>query len=229
MTDSGLPQSGSAQRPRARVRWVAAAVAWLVVCGVAVCVAVLGLLSQRRLRSPVEIESAYAALVSGQTFFLVFLWPLFEWSREEAGWVWGVGDALVRLLGLFLLSAPLVLVAVQPTVVRTSDVMASHAVLFLVGAAVAIALRLPGSVAWYYPSAFFLSAAVPLGAYLLRELGNVPTEWAAALCPFWAVGRAASGGRWLASALTFAALAGLGMAGLLQSARRMARTSRAGE
>ena len=60
-------------------RTVVAAMLWLAVCAGAFCFAALGAMTvTARSRPPVEIESAYAALVFGQVLFLVFLWPLFE-------------------------------------------------------------------------------------------------------------------------------------------------------
>ena len=191
--------------------WAGAAMLWLAVCAGAVSAALLGLLSIDRpdkvLRSPVEIEHAFIALVAGQAFFLVFLWPLFEHPAATRAETRGLLGAVTRLTGLLLLSAPLVLVARQTSSVGAGDVLRSQALLWVGGVAVAAALRLPGARAWYYPAACFLSGVVPLAAYLLREEGELPADWAAVLSPLWATGAAAAGATSVAALILFATLA----------------------
>ncbi len=128
-----------------------AAMAWLAVCAAAVAVPVLGLFSVSRLRSPVEIESSYVALVAGQAFFLVFIWPLFE--RGAGGSILGVG---VRLAGMLILSVPLVFLTLRFSEVVLGDVIWSQLLLVFIGVGAGTLVRLPGSVSWYYPGAFLL-------------------------------------------------------------------------
>jgi hypothetical protein len=201
---------------RGYARWTGAAMLWLAVCCATTCVALLGLLSVERLPSPVEIESAYPALVVGQAFFLVFLWPLFERPGRRGGeGAWG---AAARLLGLFLLSAPLIVVALRTSETGLPAVIRSQLLVLLIGVTVAAVIRLPGSVSWYYPAAFLLSAVVPLAAYLLYEEGGVSTAWAAAISPFWASGSVAAGGGFMPPLAVFACL-GCGALGALAFVR----------
>lgn len=198
-----------------RRRWVAAAVVWLVVCGGVACAAIVGLLSVKRLASPVEIENTYGALVAAQAFFLVFLWPLFERApldRESPAR--GVSGLLVRLVGLLVLAVPLVLIAVRTGDVSTAGVLWSQAFLLLVGVSAGAACRLPGAGVWYYPAAFLVAGVVPLLGYLLREEGGLSTEWAAVTSPLWAAGSLAAGGRVLWRMLVYGALAVGATAGL---------------
>ena len=179
-------------------QWAGAAVSWLAVCCAAVCVAVLGLLSverpERRWSSPVEIENAYVALAVGQTFFLVFILPLFEKRWRHSRSAGDLGSLAVRIVGLLVLSSPLVLLTLRTCETGWAAALRSQALLLLMGLTVGLAVRMPRAVSWYYPGAFLLSAAVPLAAYLLREEGGVPTGWARVVSPFWAAGSAACGG-----------------------------------
>ncbi len=194
--------------------WAGAAMVWLAVCSAAVCVALLGVLSVERLRSPVEVEASYVALVVGQVFFLVFLWPLFE-RRHVEGRFCGVAAACARLVGMLLLSAPLVLVTLRTAEADFADVTGSQLVVLFIGMSGGALIRLPGARRWYYPGAYFVSAAVPLAAYLLYEEGGHSPCWAAAVCPFWAAGGVASGAPLLAPLLVFGCLACGAVFGLL--------------
>jgi len=192
-------------KPKPR-RWAAAAVLWLAVCAAAAAVAVLGVLSVERLRSPVEIDSAYVALVVAEAFFLVFLWPFFE--RRAGGESFGevVAGAAARLVGLLFLATPLIVLATRLCETPPLAVVRSQAMVFLIGVAVAVAVRLPGAVLWYLPAAFLLSAGVPFASYLLREECGIPVAWAATLSPLWASGAAAAGSPSHASFIVFACL-----------------------
>ena len=207
--------------PRFRL-WAASAMLWLVVAAAAVCIALLGLLSVRRLTSPVEIENAYVALVVAQAFFLLMLWPLFEHRAPHAPLGRSLAEMLTRLAGLMLLALPLVAVTSRTTQLSTGQILRSQALLMTLGAAVGVALRLPGARIWYYPAAYLLSAGVPFIAWVLYETGGpTPLAWASALCPVWACGAAAAGTRALLPTAVFAGLALLGLAWLA-----LARTRR---
>jgi len=187
-------------------RWTGAAITWLAVCGLAVATAVLGLLSVERLRSPVEIEGAYVALVVGQAFFLIFLWPLFERGRRNGAWRDAAGLD-VRLVALLALCVPFVLIARRTATVPFAVVARSQGLVVLLGLAAGIAARLPGARVWYYPGAFVLSAGVPLAGYLLHEEGGVSLAWAASVSPLWAAGATAAGTASPAPLIVFGGLA----------------------
>ncbi len=196
--------ASSANRPELR-RWRGAAVAWLATCGAAVGLALLGLLSVGSERSSVEIENAYAALVVGQALFVVFVWPLFERPRSDAERD-GLAGLCVRLAALFVLSLPFVILALTTRAVDVTVVVWSQALVMLMGLAAGSAIRLPSAETWYLPSAFVLSAVLPLAAYLLLEEGRVPAGWGAAVSPLWAAGAVASGGERLVPLVVFACL-----------------------
>ena len=169
--------------------WLGAATAWLITCAAALSVAALGLLSVERLRSPVEIGAAPVALVVGQVFFLIILWPLFE-RRAVRG---GLRDALVRLASLMLLSAPLVLLTARLAEADARALVRDQALVLMLGVSVAGAVRLPRFTTWYYPVVYVISAVVPFVAYLLQEEGGVVAGWASSFSPFWAAGSVAAG------------------------------------
>jgi hypothetical protein len=168
-------------------------------------VAVLGLLSVERLKSPVEIESAGVALVVGQAFFLVVVWPWFE-RRASAPGARSLADAVARLVGLLVLSVPFFLIARHVATFPLADFARSQAVVFGVGCAVLLAVRLPGWETWYFPAAFGLSAVLPFAAYLLHEEAGYSSAWASSLSPLWASGRAAAGGPILGSLVALGAI-----------------------
>lgn len=186
-------------------RCAVAAAAWLVTCCAAVCVSALGILSVGDLHSPVEIENSYVALVVAQAIFLVFIWPLFE-SRGGSGRDGGLLGLCVRLVVLFVLSLPLLLLTLRTREVGLGAVVWSQVLVFLIGVTAGVAVRLPGAASWYVPCAFLLSAVVPLAAYMLLEEGQVSAAWAGAVSPLWAAGAVASGGGRLAPLLVFACL-----------------------
>ena len=196
---------------------------WLVVCSGAACLALLGLLSVERLRSPVEIESTYVALVVGQAFFLVFLWPLFEYRSPPGPRVESVCGAGARLVGLLFLSTPLIVLSLRTSEAALTVVLRSQALVLLVGLTAGAAVRLPGFVLWYYPSAFFASAVVPFAAYLLSEEGGVSVGWAAVISPLWAAGAAASGEPSSAALVLFACLGCSAVVAVFLFRRRAAR------
>jgi hypothetical protein len=169
--------------------WLGAAAAWLVTCAAALSVAVLGLLSVERLRSPVEIGAAPVALVVGQVFFLIVLWPLFERRAAQRD----LAGALARLASLLLLSAPLVVLAARLAEVDAWALVRSQVLVLMLGVTAAGAVRLPRFVTWYYPTVFLLSAVVPFAAYLLYQEGRVATGWAEPVSPLWAAGNVAAG------------------------------------
>lgn len=187
-------------------RWAAAAVLWLAVCAAAVTIAVLGVLSVERLRSPVEIENSYVALVAAEAFFLVFLWPFFERRTAGGNFSEVLTGAGARLIGLLLLATPLVILATRLCETSTPTLVRSQAMIFLIGVAVASTVRLPGAGLWYMPAAFLLSAGVPFIGYLLREECGIPTAWAAVVSPLWASGAAAAGSPRFVSLIVFACL-----------------------
>jgi hypothetical protein len=191
--------------------WVWAGVLWLAVCAVSLCVAQLELLSVERLRSPVNIESSFAALVVGEVFFLVFFWPLFERRFPARPFAGQLAGGLVRLLALLVLAIPFVLLARRVAEVPLRQALMSQGLLVLVGAAVWGAVRMPGARRCYYPLAFLLTAVVPLAAYVLREEGGVPMGWAAAISPVWAAGGVAADVRGAAPFILFGVLAGLAL------------------
>jgi len=203
------------ERNRNSSAWPVAAMLWLALCAAAISVAMLGVLSVERERSAVDIENSYAALVVGQTFFLVFLWPLFERRALNGPATHQIAGSLTRLAGLLILSVPFILLALRVSETPAAWVIRSQALLLFIGVAAAAAVRLPGAVAWYYPAAFVLSALVPLAAYLLREEGRVPTAWAAAVSPFRASGGAAAGLEAAAPFIVFGALAAVTLAAVL--------------
>jgi len=181
-------------------RWLKTAAVWVVVCAGSVCAALLGVLSVERLRSPVDIQNAYVVLVIAQTFFMIFLWPLFV----RAGSWW---NTAVQLVALFALAVPLILVTLRTSDVRVGSVLGSQALVLLFGVTAAAAMRMPGRRLWFYPAAFVLSAVAPLVAYASLELGGLSASWAARVSPFWAVGDVAAGGRPLVPLLIFGGLA----------------------
>ncbi|MFH1731653.1 MAG: hypothetical protein ABIF82_08390 [Planctomycetota bacterium] len=201
-------------------RCAVAAAAWLVTCCAAVCVAALGILSVGKLRSAVEIESSYVALVVAQAVFLVFIWPLFE-SRGASGRDGGLPGLCVRLAVLFVLSLPLLLLTLRTREIGLGAVVWSQVLVFLMGVTAGVAVRLPGAVSWYMPCAFLLSAVVPLAAYMLFEEGRVSAVWAGAVSPPWAAAAVASGGGRLAPLLIFACL-GVGVSLVFLRARVVA-------
>ena len=71
----------------------------------------------------------------------------------------------------------------------------------------------------YYPAAFFVSAALPFAAYLLREEGDVAPSWAALVSPPWAAGRIVSKAADWTPLVVFACLAAAGTAALLARKR----------
>jgi hypothetical protein len=168
--------------------WLGAAL-WLATCLAAFGIAVLGLLSTERLRSPVEIEAAPAALAVGQVFFLMVLWPLFE-RRADRGDLLG---GLARLAALMLLSAPLVLLSSTLTAVGARELLLGQLLVAVLGVLVVSTVRLPRFHTWYYPALFLMSAVVPFAAYLLLETGGVSTSWAVPISPFWATGAVVAG------------------------------------
>ena len=186
-------------------RYGAAAVAWLATCCAAVCVSMLGTLSIGDSISSAEIETSFIALVVGQALFMVFVWPLFERRVANDGEndLPGLG---ARLLALLALSLPLVLLTLRTAEVRAGSVVWSQVLIFVMGLASGVAVRLPRSVSWYMPSAFLLSAVVPLAAYLLVEEGGVSAGWAVGVSPLWAAGAVASGAALLVPLLVFAGL-----------------------
>lgn len=183
----------------------AAVVAWLATCCAAVSVALLGLLSVEGLTSAVEIGNSFIALVVGQALFMVFVWPLFERRVADDGEN-GLPGLAVRLLALLALSLPLVLLTLRTAEVRVGSIMWSQVLVFVMGLASGAAVRLPRSVSWYMPSAFLLTAVVPLAAYMLIEEGGVSTGWAVGISPLWAAGAVASGAALLVPLLVFAGL-----------------------
>jgi len=174
----------------------------------------LGLLSVEGLRSAVEIESAYVALVAAQVFFLVLLWPRFERRAVTGPPLESLAGAAARLAGLVLLSVPLIFVALRTSEAGPATVLRSQALIVFIGIIAGAAVRLPGAAVWYYPAAFLVSAVVPLVAYLLLEEGGLSTRWAESISPFWAAGAAAAGARRVAPLIVFAgvAVAALGVA-----------------
>ena len=116
-------------------RWLKTAAVWVVVCAGSVCAALLGVLSVERLRSPVDIQNAYVVLVIAQTFFMIFLWPLFV----RAGSWW---NTAVQLVALFALAVPLILVTLRTSDVRMGSVLGSQALVLLFGVTAAAAIRM---------------------------------------------------------------------------------------
>lgn len=196
--------SSSRHRPAVR-RYVAAAAVWLAICCAAVCAATLGVLSVEDTVSPVEIEGAFMALVVGQALFMIFLWPLFE-RRLASDGENGLPGLLIRLATLLILSLPLALLTLRTSEVRAAPLVWSQVLILLMGAMSGMAVRLPRSVSWYLPSAFLLSAVVPLAAYLLIEEAGGSAAWAVAVSPVWAAGAVASGAAGTAPLLVFACL-----------------------
>ncbi len=188
-------------KPNVR-RYAAAVVAWLATCCAAVCVAMLGALSVGDLTSANEIETSFIALVVGQALFVVFVWPLFERRVADDGLL----GLAARLLALLALSLPLVLLTLRTAEVRIASVVWSQVLIFLMGLASGVAVRLPRSLSWYMPSAFLLSAVVPLAAYMLIEASGVAVGWAVGISPLWAAGAVASGAALLVPLLVFAGL-----------------------
>ena len=183
----------------------AAVVAWLGTCCTAVCVSILGALSVDGSISAVEIETSFVTLVVGQALFVVFVWPLFE-LRVASDGKNDLPGLAGRLLALLALSLPLVLLTLRTAEVRAWPVVWSQVLIFVMGLASGVAVRLPRSVSWYMPSAFCLSAVVPLAAYMLIEEGGVSVRWAIGISPLWAAGAVASGAALLAPLLVFAGL-----------------------
>jgi len=179
---------------------------WLVVCAAAVCVATLEVFSVEGWRSSVEIENATVALVIGQTFFLVVIWPLFEHRARGARVLADAAGAAGRLAGMLVLTTPLLLLTLRTSEVGAGAVIRSQVLLLVIGIAVWAALRLPGATAWYYPAAFVLSAVVSFAAYLLREEGGLSPAWATPISPFWAAGAVVSGEAFLPPLIVFASL-----------------------
>ncbi len=198
-----MPSGISRQDSR---RWTAVVTVWLVVCAAAVCVATLEVFSVEGWRSSVEIENATVALVIGQTFFLVVIWPLFEHRARGARVLADAAGAAGRLAGMLVLTTPLLLLTLRTSEVGAGAVIRSQVLLLVIGIAVWAALRLPGATAWYYPAAFVLSAVVSFAAYLLREEGGLSPTWATPISPFWAAGAVVSGAAFLPPLIVFASL-----------------------
>ncbi len=197
-------------------RWMLLApVLWLAVCAAAVSAASLGLLSTARHPSPVEIENSSVTLIVAQTLFLVFLWPLFERETLRADNTVGLAEAALRLLGMILLGIPFLLLTLRTAEMATGDILRGQLFLLVLGIAVAALVRLPDAALWFYPVAFFVSAAVPFTAYLLREEGDVAASWAASVSPPWAAGRIVSGTAGWTPMVLFAFLAAASIAALL--------------
>ncbi len=192
-----------------RRRVIAEAAVWLLCCAGAVCVAVLGLLSVGRLRSPVEIGRSFPALVVAQAFFLFLIWPIFWGAAEPEGDspVRAAIGLLARLVGLLVLAAPIVVVAMRTADVTAGQVLWSQAFVFLLGVTAGAGCRLPGAKLWYYPAALFLAGIVPFLAYLLREEGDLSMRWAGLISPVWAAGSVAAGGEVLWRMAVFGGLA----------------------
>jgi len=164
---------------------------------------VLGVFSTARLHSVVEIEHAYTALLFGQIFFLVFLGPLFERRPADVP-----GAGAIRLVGLWLLSAPLVFLALRTSTVAPGNLIRSQLLVLLVGAAAGAAVRLPRSQVWYYPAAFLLAVVLPFVQYLMIDVAEASLGGAAAsVSPFWAALCVVSGRLELAPLFVFAGLA----------------------
>jgi hypothetical protein len=136
---------------------------------------------------------------------MVFVWPLFERRVADDGENDLLGLA-VRLLALLALSLPLVLITLRTAEIRVASVVWSQALIFVMGLASGVAMRLPRSLSWYMPSAFLLSAVVPLAAFMLIEASRIPVGWAVGISPLWAAGAVASGAAWLVPMLVFAGL-----------------------
>jgi hypothetical protein len=202
---------------------VLAAVLWLAVCAGALGLAMLGLLtvpaSEARsgLRSPVEIEHAAVALVVAQAFFLLFLWPLSERRRRARG-VRAAFGAVLRVVALLALSAPLLLLARRTTPTGAWALGWSQGLVLLLGIGAGAAARLRGAVAWYYPFVFLWSAGLPFAAYVLRSQGGVDASWAGAVSPLWGVARVAEGGPPWGPLGAFGGLAAAAVAFLVVSA-----------
>lgn len=182
---------------------------WLAVCGAAMVLALTGGLSIGQYRSPVEIENVYVALVTGEVFFVLLLWPLFE-IRSGAS-VGSLLRGIVHVAGLMILAAPLVVLASKTVRLEWATVARSECFVLVLGIAVGAALRLPKAASWYYPIVFVLSGVVPMMAYSLREFGGVHAVWEPELSPFWAAGRLAAGGVSGAPFLIFGAMGAAGV------------------
>ncbi len=212
------------EKPQCEVAaWAGAAVLWLAVCAAALSLALLGLLSVPHERSPVEIENSCTALVAGQVFFILFLWPLFERRAQGGPVTVQLAWAVVRLVALLTLSAPFILIALQTSAAGAGAVIRSQCLFVVLGVAVAAAVRLPRAGSWYYPAMFVLSGVVPFAAYLLRETARVSTGWAGAVSPFWASGVVSAGGQWGGPLIIFAALAAVSVGALLVLGSRCRR------
>ncbi len=207
-----------------RRRIIAEAAVWLLFCAGAVCVAVLGLLSVGRLRSPVEIGRSYPALVVAQAFFLFLVWPIFRGAGEPEGEPPGrsVLGLLARLVGLLVLAAPIAVVAMRTADVTAGQVLWSQAFVFLLGVVAGAGCRLPGAKLWYYPAALFLAGIAPFLAYLLREEGDLSMRWAGLISPIWAAGSVAAGGEVLWRMVVFGGLAAAAVLVWLWRLRRTA-------
>lgn len=202
-------------------RWILAPVIWLAVCAAAVSVASLGVFSTARYTSPVEIQNSSVALVVAQTLFLIFLWPLFEFNAPPRTCnPAGLGEAVLRLLGLILLGVPFFLLTLRTAEMAGGAILRGQLFLFVLGIAVAAFVRLSGAAMWYYPAAFFVSAALPFVAYLLREEGDIAASWAASVSPPWAAGRIVSGTADWTPLILITILAATGVATLFVGSRR---------
>lgn len=159
-----------------------AASAWLICCTLPVAIIFFGHVA--KFPAPAGIESAFPALVAGQIFFALFLWPIFERKFNE-GFLRGLHISAFWLAGLLILSIPLVILARRTSDVSLPRAISAEALVFLIGMISSGAVRLPAWQRWFYPLAFVWSAVLPYAAYWLYEGGAV-TVWAAAGTPFWA-------------------------------------------
>jgi len=165
-----------------RLTWTA--IVFLLITATTVAVCLTDAFSQPDYASFAQPANSFRCLVGAELFFLLFIWPLFVFGKQDPG------RHFVQTLFLGVLSLPLLAATVAVADASAWQVVRTHALLGCVVLAV-VAFARVDLARWYYLGATALAGGVPLAAYFIYDVLDAKIPWLSALSPFWAMDRAA--------------------------------------